>query len=250
MGLIIRRPLSAGELLDLSFAVAKRHFWSLLGLGGLPLGIAMLLDHVVRLAGAEEVRGWATFLVATALSGIAESRMVVGAWQVLHDRPIGPSQARGLVRSRLLPMVVGYTLKWALVIVGLTVFLVPGIFLLLWWFAVPAVTVLEGRGLRDSFRRSRALARGHMRRLLATVGLFDLVWMATSIALGMMYMDAATGERPFWTDVVSWTLTVLLFPVRSTLVATVYTEIRVRKEGYDLEAAAADLAVAHDRSAS
>ena len=242
MGLLIRRPLAAGELLDLSFAVARRHLWMLLGLGGLPLAAALLLDYVLRLLGAESARDWATFTVTMALAAVAESRMVVGAWQILHERPIDPAEARSRVWDRVISVVLAYTLKWVLVVLGLMLFLVPGILVMLRWFAVPTVTVLEQRGVRASLRRSRGLARGHMRRLLATVGVFDVAWMTLSFGVVIIYGDDVTGELPVWAEVVSWTLTALLFPIRSTLVAAVYTEIRVREEAYDLEAAAADLA--------
>jgi hypothetical protein len=241
MGLLIRRPLSAGELLDLSFAIAKRHLWSLLGLGGLPLAVAVLLDFVLRILGSASASGFELFVITLAMSGIAESRMIVGAWQLLHERPIDPAEARAQVRTRVLSVVLAYSIKWTLVVIAMVFFLVPGVLLLLWWFAVPTVTVLEQRGIRESLRRSRALARGQMRRLLGTVGVFDLTSMVLSLIVGIVYGDSVTGELPVWVEVISWVLVALLFPIRATLVAAVYAEIRVREEAYDLEAMAAEL---------
>ena len=240
MGLLIRRPLSAGELLDLSSAIATRHLWSLLGLGGLPLAAAVLLDFVLRILGSSS-DGLEIFVITLAMAGIAESRMIVGAWQLLHERPIDPAEARAQVRTRVLSVVLAYSIKWALVVIGMVFFLVPGVLLLLWWFAVPTVTVLEQRGIRESLRRSRALARGHMRRLLGTVGVFDLTSMVLSLIVATVYGDSVTGELPVWVEVISWVMVALLFPIRATLVAAVYAEIRVREEAYDLEAAAAEL---------
>jgi uncharacterized membrane protein YhdT len=240
VGLLIRGPLSAGELLDLAFAVAKRNLLPLLGLGGLPLAVAVLLDYALRVAGVD-AGGFELFIITMAMSGIAESRMVVGAWQLLHQQPIDPVDARGRVRRRLLSVILGYLLKWVLVVIGLAFLLVPGILALLWWFAVPTVTVLEDRGVRDSLRRSRSLARGHMRRLVGTVGVFDLALMALSLGIAFLYADAASGELPLWAEMANWLLAALLYPIRSSLVAAVYTEIRVREEAYDLEAAASEL---------
>ncbi len=241
MALLIRRPLSAGELLDLSFAIARRHLWSLLGLGGLPLAVAMLLDHVVRIVGVPNSAGIASFF-GLAAYGIAECRITLGAWQLLHGRPIDPDAARSQVWARTVPIVLGYMLKWTLVVLGLVLLVVPGVLVLLRWFAVPAVSALEGLGLRDSVRRSRSLARGHLRRLLATIGVFDAAVIAVSLAFGILYADELTSEPPLWTEILGWVLTALLVPFRSTLVAALYTDIRVRDEAYDLEAAAADLA--------
>jgi hypothetical protein len=242
MALLIRRPLSAGELLDLSFAVTRRHLWSLLGLGGLPLAVALLLDHVLRIFGVEDTLSiWMGSLVGIAALGLAECRMIVGAWQLIHGQAIDPAAARERVRAMAVPVVLGYGLKWTLVVFGLVLLLVPGILVLLRWFAVPAVTALEQLGVRDSVRRSRALARGHLRRLLATVGVFDLAMIAVSIAVAFFYADEVTDELPLWAEVAGWVWTALMLPFRSTLVVAVYADIRVRDEAYDLEAAAAEL---------
>lgn len=240
MGLLIRRPLSAGEVLDLSFAIARRHLWSLLGLGGAPLAIALLLDHFVRIIGISNSAGLVSF-VSMAAYGIAECRISLGAWQLLHGQSIDAVSVRRQVWIRAIPIVLGYMLKWLLVILGLILLVVPGVLVLLRWFAVPAVTAIEGLGVRESARRSRSLARGHLRRLLATIGVFDFAIIAISLSFGFFYADQLTGDVPLWTEILGWVVTCLLVPYRSTLVAALYTDIRVREEAYDLEAAAADL---------
>ena len=242
MGLLIRRPQSAGELLDLSFAVTRRHLWSLLGLGGLPLAVALLLDQVLLILGADDARGIGSFVGIAAL-GLAECRMVVGAWQLMHGQPIDPAAARERVWTRATRIIVGYMLKWTLVVFGLILLVVPGILVLLRWFAVPAVTALEQLGVRDSVRRSRSLASGHLRRLLATLGVFDLAMITVSVALAFIYADEVTSELPLWAEVAGWVWTALMLPFRSTLVAALYTDIRIRDEAYDLETAAADLTI-------
>jgi hypothetical protein len=242
MGLLIRRPLSAGELLDLSFAVARRHLFVLLGLGGVPLAAAVLLDIGLRIVGAGPDAELLAVIPTLACMGVAEGRMIVAAWQLIHGEPLHAEAARRLVRARLLPVMLGYTIKWVLGIVGLFFFLLPGVYMLLRWFAIPTVTMLEQRGLRDSFRRSRTLGRGHKWRLLGTVGVFDLAVFLLSMGILWLYSDGVTGETPLWADGVGWVLSVLLVPIRATLMVAVYTEIRVRDEAYDVEAAASALA--------
>jgi hypothetical protein len=50
--------------------------------------------------------------------------------------------------------------------VGLVLLVVPGLFVLVRWSVIVPVIVLEGRGMRESFRRSSALVRGHGWRVL------------------------------------------------------------------------------------
>ena len=242
MGLLIRRPHSAGELLDLALAVTKRHFWSLFRLGALPLAIAVLLDFLLRVVGAGQEWELLAILPVFVCMGIAESRMIVAAWQLLHEQPIDPISAQKQVWLRLVPVVLGYSVKWTLALLGIFLLIVPGVMVLLWWFAVPTVTVIERRGFWSSMRRSRDLARGQKKRLLGTLGVFDLAVIVLSVGFTMLYGDSATGELPLWADATTWAVTLLLFPFRATLMAAVYTDIRVRLEGYDLEAEASQLA--------
>jgi hypothetical protein len=222
--------------------VAKRHYGSLLRLGALPLASALACDLLLRAAGAGLNAELLSLPLVLALMGIAEARMIVATWALLHGRPIEPAAVLGHVRQHWPAVILAYTFKWLLILLGFLFLLLPGVLALLVLFAVPTVTVIERRGVWGSLQRSRALARGQKRRLLATLGLFDITAAIFAIGLTALYSDPATGDLPLWADVINWSVSLLLIPIRATLMAVVYADLRVRSEGYDLEAAVGDLA--------
>ena len=57
-----------------------------------------------------------------------------------------------------------------LVGVGLILLIVPGVIAFTWFSLAPAAVEIEGRGVRDAFRRSRELVRGNFWRVLALLG--------------------------------------------------------------------------------
>jgi len=66
---------------------------------------------------------------------------------------------------------------------GLVLLIVPGLILLTWWCLIVPVIVLEGRGITESFSRSRALVRGHG---WTVFGIVVIVAVASAIASGLI----------------------------------------------------------------
>jgi hypothetical protein len=56
--------------------------------------------------------------------GVAEARVSLAAWQLLHREPVDAATVRAQVWGRLGSVVIGYTLKWLGILLGL-VLLVP-----------------------------------------------------------------------------------------------------------------------------
>jgi hypothetical protein len=54
--------------------------------------------------------------------------------------------------------------------VGLALLIVPGLIFFAWYILAAPIVEIERRGVTDSFRRSRALARGHALALLVLLG--------------------------------------------------------------------------------
>ena len=65
------------------------------------------------------------------------------------------------VRPHLGTLVVVGTLGGIGIAAGLLMLVVPGLLLLTWWALLAPVVVLEKKGVREAFRRSRTLVRGY-----------------------------------------------------------------------------------------
>ena len=94
------------------------------------------------------------FLVEGALTLDIRHREEVGAYPRLRELI---RQARPYLLTLL-----AATLIYSICIAaGLALLIVPGLFVLVRWSVIVPVIVVERRGMRESFRRSNALVRGH-----------------------------------------------------------------------------------------
>jgi hypothetical protein len=234
VSLVFHRPQSAGELLDVSLNVVKGNGTLLLGLGiWLLVGLAMI-DLGSRLLPHDSGFQSLTIPLTIGLYSVAEARISVAAWMLLHREPVDPAQVRAMVRGRLGSIVVSYALKWFCILLGL-VLIVPGVLLTLRWFAVPVANVIEGLGVRQGFRRSRVLAQGNRRLILLTIGLLDVGLTIGSIVFAMNFMDPRAEHQPLWLSAAGWVFTLVYLPYHGVLSSALYANARLRNEGYDLE---------------
>ena len=117
---------------------------------------------------------------------------------------------------------------------------------------VPQVMLVEGKGVFEAFSRSFSLARGNVRRLMATtlftsfatysammILLFPLGWYG--YLSGINPLDST--QWPVWYSIAYSVLgplsSILLTPVWMLGLSLLYVDERVRHEGYDIELMAA-----------
>lgn len=113
---------------------------------------------------------------------------------------------------------------------------------------VPQVMLVEGRGVFEAFSRSFSLARGNVRRLMATT-LFTtfatqsamMILWAPLLWLGFIYgIDPFNSAQwPAWYAIICSIpgpmSSILLMPVWMLGLSLLYVDERVRHEGYDIE---------------
>jgi hypothetical protein len=233
VSLIFHAPQSAGELLDVSLGVVKRHagllgriaLWPVVGIAVVDLATQALPEA------ASLVTMWFLF----AIYGWGEAAVSLAAWRLLHQEPVDPASVWATVGGSLGSVAIGYSLKWAGLLLGLIFFVVPMAFLLTRWFAVPSANVIERLGIRAGFRRSRELARGNRWQIFITIALLDLGLVVASVGLGYFFVDDVTGRPPLWFTVGGWIWSLLYLVFHATLSAALYANARMRSEGYDVE---------------
>lgn len=126
----------------------------------------------------------------------------------------------------------------------------PGIWLLVSWIAATPVLLAEGVRGRSALGRSFALVRG---RWWPTFGTYFIGAIAVGMVTGLMttllfavlFSGIADGGLPgFLISAVVGTVSgVITTPFMAALVAVIYFDLRVRKEGFDLELLAAGVGV-------
>jgi len=135
------------------------------------------------------------------------------------------------------PVVVLGPLVVILVIPGLLV-LIPWLYVS-WALYVPALLVEDVRGSR-SLRRSMWLVRGRWWPTFGTLLVAQLMISAVTSVLMMAFVVLAVAQASFAVLVVTATIvstiaTLLTTPFQASLIAVIYFDLRVRKEGFDLQ---------------
>lgn len=306
-------PLGAGDLIDRTVRLYRRHFMALIRASAPPVvtgAVGTVLWSIgVRSIGLTESDARLFLYVALMLAGIliqfvgllallivlgGSSRNLV--MHLLWAEPVTARLIYRSVRSRFwgllgaalamcgylvvmggLAIVVWYvallaiglavfalgaaTAPW-LVVIAVLVILLGAFAVSLWVFFftsgraayVPQAMMVEGRDVFEAIRRSAALARGNVRRLMA-MALFTLVAGASVLSLllaplgwaawlnGVESLTPGARDAPVWYTVgsaVAFQLSVILMaPVWLVGLSLLYVDERVRHEGYDIELLAA-----------
>lgn len=166
--------MTVGGILAEAGRLYVRFFWR-----GLFLGVAIFLVLTIPAAivDVQHDTTW-TILLASSLVTIftsygdflLEGALVVDARQ--HAEIGSLPSLRALVwqtRPYLFSLLAATLIYSVCIAVGLLLLVVPGLLVLVRWSVIVPVIVIERRGMRDSFRRSNELVRGHSWTVLWTL---------------------------------------------------------------------------------
>jgi hypothetical protein len=269
-----RRPLSVGEVLDLTFQVYRATLVKCL----LPAALAVIagqLTNVYALAkGGSLGRGggwagfvqtlqginqdpvyWLVYVLATVASLLFYAVVTLRQYALITGRPVAGEFAAALRRA---PQLVG-----VVILVGASVgacllpallLSPPGRYLLAGLLLIPAsyvavllscaftVLLLTGSGPVASYARSWRLATGSFWRLsiIYTVVLIVLLVFGTLVGALAAFLAAVLGRGDValiaaTTGVIVVAVTALTIPMYTAALLAVFGDLTARKEGMDLE---------------
>ena len=132
------------------------------------------------------------------------------------------------VRPRMNTLALAGLLAAAGIVLGLILLIVPGLVLLTFWLLIVPVIMLEGRGVLESFGRSRELVRGYGWKVFGVIALTVVVLVVVSIGFGIVeeIIDRPWGR--FLIDIASQTLTAPFVALAWTLTYYRLREVRKR----------------------
>lgn len=248
----VLRPLSTSELLDRTFHLYRNNFLMFVGIVAVP----QLAVLALRIGGAALVRqGHPMVFAFTAFVAgigsyvaiqISQAATVMAVSNLHLDNPVSIGSAFSMSSGSMM-RVIGITFAVAIAVGVAFIFLiVPGIYVALMWSMAIPVTVLEGGGLGVSTTRSKELTKGNRGRIFVIyllVGIlvfvvsmviqFPLQLLARSLAHGNPLSTIALTQGMQATgNFISTSLAGSLATIALTLV---YYDLRVRKEGFDLQ---------------
>ncbi|MGH7793810.1 MAG: hypothetical protein ACREQ2_02750 [Candidatus Binatia bacterium] len=243
-------PMTTGVLLDRAFRLYTANFALMLGIaaaayvpfylimlvvessfgGNLPsreVGLSALLFQVVFLI------LWASlaFPIASGATTYAISERYLG-----NDVTIGEALRRGL--SHFWPLSIAQITATIRVMFGFMLLIIPGILWMLAYSLIVPAIVVEGQRALPSLRRSRGLIKGYRGKafcILLVVNLLQVVLAGGVSVITGLFFSGEAGSGAILSSAVNNLLSIFLTPLGIIAAILLYYDMRIRKEGFDLE---------------
>jgi uncharacterized membrane protein len=249
----VLRPLTTGEVLDVSFGLYRALFFPLVIVAAicrtLPLVVSIymqvsakattrdpavlistMLDHLPLW-----IAGIVLSLIASAFA-VASTTSIVSAAYLGHAITANTALARA---AGVIGRVITVSILTAIsVAAGLLVLIVPGLIIMAGLALATVTLVLEpGTGPIAAMNRSWELTQGSRWKVFITVFVAWLFLLVPTIVVGVV---AAVGTAagiwsPLVSTVLSGVLQIFAYPFLYVVITVLYYDMRVRKEGFDLE---------------
>jgi hypothetical protein len=174
-------------------------------------------------------------LLAIVFFGALSSAIILHlAFQDIRRRPVRLREAIARGFSRFLPLVGVILLAFLGTMFGFILVVIPGLMLITMWTVAGPACIFEQLGPVRSLERSRSLTKGFRWKLFWLFTLFVLANVALSIVqkVGGLFLGAAA---IFATEIVKF----ILISYYNVGTAVAYHDLRVAKEGVDIEGVAA-----------
>lgn len=266
------RPLGIGEMLDAAIKVYRTRPRQMVVATAVVIGPAIVLQTLVQLSAGDPqaltetdpttglptleagplflylaglLTSTAILLVANSLALAGTTRISVGAY--LGDAT-GWRDSLRFAWRRFWPLVGVLVISGTGIILGFFLCIAPGLWLQgIWAVAVPALLVEDRRAI-DSLRRSNQLVKGRFWPVLGAILLGSLLAsLLQGILVAPVLVLQVTGASFFVTSLLTGVAqfigVALTTPYVAALSAVVYVDLRVRKEGFDLELLAGGVGV-------
>jgi hypothetical protein len=240
----VLRPMGYADLVNEAFDLYKRNFVLFAGVPGvvyLPFSALMSC-----LSNDDTLNS----IVALGLIGLVLA--IHGAMvRAVTDRSLGVAASIrgvwGVLLRRLFPYFVTSTMAWVGLLVGFSLCWFPGFILSVRTFFLWPVMMVEERYYLAAFQRSRELGAGQWGRIVVTallIGLLTVLPIALLISMsGEPEPPPPAGSPalhlPDWGELtgnlIFGAILALGTPLPTALGVLLYLDLRVRKEGFDVE---------------
>ena len=250
----VLRPLSLGELLDVSFGLYRTLFLPLLIVTVATRAVPLVLSVYVESAGGI-LASPILYLLSLFLNAVLGAIAAAASTFIISESYLGRRLSAADAFRRSMPFV-GRLIMLAIVLsfvvgLGVLLFIIPGVILFAGLaVATPALVLENLPGAIDAMGRSWALTRNHRLKLFAALLVVGLLLYLPFLALGgFAAASLASGTHP-GTGALGWflgltalaaILSTLIFPLFYAVLTVAYYDLRVRKEAFDLEVLAAGL---------
>lgn len=243
-------PMTTGALLDRAFRLYTSNFSLMLGITAaayVPFYLIMLLIESGLGINLQSRGGnlttilfqivfmilWASiaFPIASGAATYAISERYLG-----NEATIGESLRQGL--SRFWTLSVAQITATVRVLFGFLLLIVPGLLWMLSYSLIVPAILVEGQKATSSLRRSTDLVKGQRGKVflvLLVVNLLQLILAGGVAMIAGMFFNAETSAGALLNSAMNNLMSIFLTPLGIIATILLYYDMRIRKEGFDLE---------------
>jgi hypothetical protein len=243
------RARSATEIVDAAVQLLRQNFGAILTVSGIGIApwlvVQPLVASVMDSGGDAATGDMFTLALATLVTNVwftlASAAIIAAALQSFRGEPVDVGAAIREVLQRPGAIVVAAFLKGLAVLFGLILFLVGAVYFYATYFAVPTTIMVEKVGGLRGVERSRELATGYRWVALKPLMLVVLIYGIITIAAGLIGELLFGATNTTLVNIFSTLITIFAYPIIPITEMLVYYDLRIRKEGYDVEMMASKL---------
>jgi hypothetical protein len=243
------KPRGYGEILDISFDIYKKNFLLLIGVAAIIyIPIAILGAILIGSIASANVPMMIITLVILYFAILILSVLANGAMvKVISERylgnPITIMDAYKFVYSKLFDYILTSILAYILILAGFICLVIPGIIFCFWIAFIPQILILENISGWNNIMRGKNLIGGNAGRLIVFGVLYFIIVLIGSLIIGFIFgmvLPGAVHSKAF-DHISNSIINIFALPLLTTIITILYYDIRIRKEGFDLEMLAASL---------
>lgn len=215
-------------------------FFLIAAVANLPTVLLVQRGTVAMASGNPSGQAFAMFgigiLLSFVLGMISQAVMVHAAFQAMRIRPVSLGDSLKVGFARVFPVILLALIMGLLVGLAMMLLIIPGLILMTMWFVGTPACVVERTGPWTSLKRSAALTKGHRWKIFGLMMLLIIVSLIVSqlieLVLGQIGNDILT--------ILGTLLWMAIYGAYySIAVVMAYHDLRVAKEGIDIEQIAA-----------
>ena len=241
----VLRPLSTGEVLDTSFGLYRSLFAPLLIVALVCRTIPVVLGIYLQQLSSGSLAifdHWALLLANFVLAVVLSAIAVAATTFIVSGAYLGHPMAGDIALRKAFrlvgPLILVSMFSSIAIGLGFIVLFVPGVILLSGLVLATAVLVLEQPlSALGAMNRSWELTKGFRFKVLVSVFVAVLLFVVPMMIVSLMSaVGTWTGVwSPLISQVLIGVLQIFVYPFFYIVITVLYYDLRVRKEGYDLE---------------
>lgn len=242
----VLRPLSTGEVLDTSFGLYRSLFFPLVIVAlvcrTVPDILAIYLQQLSGTSAFAIFDHWQLLLAQFVLGILLNVAAVAATTVVVAGAYLGAPTTAGTALQKAFrligPLMLAAFLGSIAIFLGLLVLVVPGVILWSGLVLANAVIVLEQPiSATAALGRSWELTKGFRFKVFVSVLVAALLFIVPTMIVGVLGAigTMAGAWSPMVSGILSAVLQIFVAPFMYVVITVLYYDLRVRKEGFDLE---------------